>query len=714
MVDNIADKTLRKPPIEEEAFVDLFFKYIYIILKYKILIILAVLLVAPIAFRTLKAREPVFQPKYKTTARIRVMAEGIVQRSGDTANTIYAEDMALRRKVMDLTNLMKSSVVLENAVEKTFNLTDKDQIVSYASGFQDPKSEVFIVTEEMNYINMSIIESDPKVVVDFINAVIEFTREELLNSKRLVAKEALESLEKQLKEARYDLEQAKLQLTKFIVENKVLSEAMEVEEGKIKGTLTEDVDKLALQLVDIRSQRAGIEEFIADIKDTRDTRGEVEAFRLVMRKHPELVNADLLNDLSKQEAELKELLLVNKEAHPDVVKAAERLEQAKRLIQNEINAATDSLVKNNDTLNMREEKMSSLIEKGLSDVMIEYSHLQRNVRIKENLADKVVDSLQELSLATKLISTGTFTVVDPPLLPAAPFNLYEKQRTTVNFLLFSLIFGLAAGIGLAAVIEQLSTTVRDLQEIEKSLDYSILGEIPLYKASHKGSKYSLPLKEDPNCIVSEAFRGLRTNIKFRCADKEIKTILITSLVPKEGKTFISSSLAVAFAQTGKDVLIIDCDLRKSTLHKYYGVENKNGITQLVQGEEGIQPVNAGIPHLDILPAGKHAQNPAELLSSDAFDKILKELKQKYDLIIIDSAPLFAVTDSTILIKKSDIAILAIRADVTPKKAIRRLARFSEDIYSKILGVVFNGIGSQKSRYGSYYYYKYNYYGKGKG
>lgn len=705
----MAEKDLKNMTVEEESFAETLFKYIYILIKHKRVILITTIIVIPIVYFYLKSKQPEFVPRYKTSARIRVMAEGITRKESDSEDLkerISVQDREIKRKVMDLTTLMRSTEVLESATKKALGHVDK----GYARSLANPESKTFVIETELNYIDVFFEGDSPEKVVNMTNGIIEATREELLNYKKLMTKEALESLEKQFKETRYDLEQAKLELTKFILENELIPRVLEVKEGETP--LTEGVDKLALRLVDIRSEIPQLRDFIQELEGTRESVGDMEMFGIIMEADKTLVDANLLKTFSEQEARLNELLLVNKELHPDVVRARDRLEQTKHLISEEVSSAIYTLKRKEKSLKSQEEKITSLIEKGLSKVMIEYSHLRRNVRIKEELAQKVVDSLQELSLASKLIEASTFTVVDPPLKPEQPFNLYEKKRTSAKYFLFSVIFGLGAGIGLAILIDYFAMTVKDIHEIEQALDYPILGEIPAYEAATKErKKYSLPLKNAPHSVVSEAFRGLRTNIKFRCIGKEIKTLLVTSLVPSEGKTFISANLALAFAQTDKKILVIDCDLRKSALHEYYGLENKKGLTQLLQGKGDIRPVDTEIANLSVLVAGKHPLNPADLLASDAFDKVLAHLRQEYDLVIVDSPPLFAVTDSTILVKKLDAAILNLRANVTPKKAIRRAAKLEKDIQSKIMGVVFNGIEAGGGKYGSYYYYKYDYYGK---
>lgn len=161
------------------------------------------------------------------------------------------------------------------------------------------------------------------------------------------------------------------------------------------------------------------------------------------------------------------------------------------------------------------------------------------------------------------------------------------------------------------------------------------------------------VEKKPKSIVSEAYRTLRTNIQYSSFDKEIKTIVVTSAEAAEGKSIVAGNLALSFAQNEKKVLIVDCDLRKPSVHKNFKVSNLKGLSEVLIGkaklEEVIQSRNE---NLDLLTSGKIPPNPSEMLSSSTMSKLIEKLKEKYDIVILDSAPLQAVTDAQILSTKS--------------------------------------------------------------
>ncbi|GAA0077130.1 CpsD/CapB family tyrosine-protein kinase [Clostridium sp. CTA-5] len=211
------------------------------------------------------------------------------------------------------------------------------------------------------------------------------------------------------------------------------------------------------------------------------------------------------------------------------------------------------------------------------------------------------------------------------------------------------------------------------------------------------------VEQKPKSVVSEAYRTLRTNIQYSSFDKEIRTIVVTSSEAAEGKSTVSGNLALSFAQNEKKVIIVDCDLRKPAVHKNFKISNLIGLSEVLIGkaslEETIQSRNE---NLDILPSGKLPPNPSEMLSSKAMSELLKRLKEKYDIVILDSAPLQAVTDAQILSTKVDGTILVIRAERTRIESVLEAKNLLTKVGANIIGTVLHAVENTKGKY--YYYY----------
>ncbi len=211
-------------------------------------------------------------------------------------------------------------------------------------------------------------------------------------------------------------------------------------------------------------------------------------------------------------------------------------------------------------------------------------------------------------------------------------------------------------------------------------------------------------------MASEAFRILRTNLQFTSPDRELKTMLVTSAGPGEGKSTVAANLAAAWAQSGARVLLVSCDLRRPTIHRIFGISNTPGLTGYLAGrasiEEVIQPTS--VPGLDLIASGPVPPNPAELLQSKAMGQFLRAVREDYDVVICDGAPVMAVTDAAVVASQTDGTILVVEAGQTPREAAIHAKELLEQAKANILGVVLNKINvrDQKNRY-YYYYYRYS-------
>ena len=221
-------------------------------------------------------------------------------------------------------------------------------------------------------------------------------------------------------------------------------------------------------------------------------------------------------------------------------------------------------------------------------------------------------------------------------------------------------------------------------------------------------KNELIVKNKPKSIISEDIRTIRTNLEFLLTDNESKTFMITSSVPGEGKSFISSNLAVAFAQYDKKVLIIDCDMRLGRTHKIFELSNKNGLSNLIAKydedtalEEYIQKTE--VKNLYVLPRGVVPPNPSELLSSKRFEVILKKLQKIFDYIILDSVPTNGLPDALVLSKLVDKTLIVCKYGYTDITDLESTKKALENVNANIAGVVINKVPKTRSKYGNYYY-----------
>lgn len=211
------------------------------------------------------------------------------------------------------------------------------------------------------------------------------------------------------------------------------------------------------------------------------------------------------------------------------------------------------------------------------------------------------------------------------------------------------------------------------------------------------------VEKEPKSIAAESYRTLRTNIQYSSFDKEYRVIVVTSSEPGEGKSTTSGNLALCMAQGDKKVILIDCDLRKPSLHKKFKISNLVGLSDVMIGKEDITTaIHRYNKNLVLLTSGKIPPNPSEMLSSKAMSNLLETLKETFDYIILDTPPVQAVTDSQILSTKADGTILVIRAERTKKESVQNAVSLLKKVNANIIGTVLNGIDISRNKY--YYYY----------
>lgn len=214
------------------------------------------------------------------------------------------------------------------------------------------------------------------------------------------------------------------------------------------------------------------------------------------------------------------------------------------------------------------------------------------------------------------------------------------------------------------------------------------------------------IKENPTSLLAEAYRGLRTSLEYSSVDKKLKSLVITSSNPGEGKSTVSSNLAFILSQGGKKVIVVDADLRKPTIHKKFRVDNREGLTEILIGKKNINEVSKKIDeNIYVITAGKKTPNPAEMVSSKAMEELIEILKKKYDYVIIDTPPVRTISDGVILAAKADGVVLVVRAGKTKSADIVKGYKELEKVKANIVGSVLNAVDNKRHGYYYYYYYE---------
>jgi len=277
------------------------------------------------------------------------------------------------------------------------------------------------------------------------------------------------------------------------------------------------------------------------------------------------------------------------------------------------------------------------------------------------------------------------------------------------------LIGLMATAGLAVLIEFLDDTIKTPDDAGRMFDQPVIGYIPQMKVK-KEERHTVFVNEQPRSPVAEAFRTLRTNLAFSSVDKPIRTLLVTSASPSEGKTTMAVNLAAVIAQSGKRVLLVDADLRRPQIHKYFNIPNRVGLSDYFVHEKTVQSImrKPTDSPLLVVTSGSLPPNPSELLTSEKMVKFLTEAQEHVDYIILDSPP-FLVSDASILSARVDAVLLIVRPGKTHGDSIKVILEQTRRVGAKVAGLVFNSIPRSRGYYyGGYRHYNSYYYPRYKG
>ncbi|MDQ2826813.1 MAG: polysaccharide biosynthesis tyrosine autokinase [Actinomycetota bacterium] len=316
--------------------------------------------------------------------------------------------------------------------------------------------------------------------------------------------------------------------------------------------------------------------------------------------------------------------------------------------------------------------------------------------------DKYKDSLNQLSLVQRINTTGGVQVLNPAVVPSAPVS-----PTVFRDVLQALAIGLFIGIAAAFVRDQLDDSLRTKDDVERAVkDLTTIGLIPFDPSWRDPRVPNLVTVSAPMSAIAESYRGLRTAIQYAALDQPLKIIQVTSAGAGEGKTSMLANLALAFAQAGKRVAVVGCDLRKPRLHQFMEVDGKIGFTSVVLGDltldEALQqsPLH---PNIDVLASGPRPPNPSELLSIDRAAAIIASLRDRYSIVFIDCPPVLPVTDALVLSRCVDGTIFLAAANKTTRRTARHAVELLRQVGSPLLGTVLNGVAAEDT-YGSFYEY----------
>ena len=420
--------------------------------------------------------------------------------------------------------------------------------------------------------------------------------------------------------------------------------------------------------------------------------------------------AEALNQYGPNFPKVLRIASQQKEVDADLDRARKTLMES---IQQEYNTARNHVQLLQEALDKQKTEANDQAEK-----LVQYHILQHDAESNKQLYDGLLQKLKEASITAGLRSNN-IRVVDPALAPASP-SRPQKARN----ILLAVLMGLVGGVGLALFREYLDNTVKSPDDVEALTGLPSLAVVPslpglnattgrlsrLAREAGAGSRVELLSYVQPKSQISEAFRALRTSLLLSQADHPPQVILVTSALPREGKTTAAVNLAVTLAQLGDRTLVVDSDLRKPGIRRALNltIGKDVGLSSYLAGVTSLEEATIQHPtitNLSALTTGPVPPSPADLLSSHRMREAIAELRRRFKFIVIDSPPVMAATDAVILSALTDGVLLVVRSGETPKEAFTRTRDLLAAVKCRLLGVVLNAVDSNAPDY----YYSYRYY-----
>jgi capsular exopolysaccharide synthesis family protein len=549
-----------------------------------------------------------------------------------------------------------------------------------------------------------------------LNALIDTYVDQNLDATLDATTKTSEWLDTQMVKLKAELEAQEMELHDFKKRNNLLSVSYDDQTNMLRA----EIQQLNENLTALKAKRESVAARLAVLQ-------QISPEDPANIPQSELLGSERLTglrtDFLKRRQERARLLGVGRgENHPDVQGVDAELAAARTALLGELQNIKNGVGADLAAVNRELGGITGLYESAKSQALelnlneLRYSRLRRSKDSTEKLFGLVLERSSESGLS-KAMPFNNVRVLDRPLRPEAPV----APNGTAN-LGFGLGLGLLLGLIGALGRELFDRTIRGSEDAEQELGIALLGSLPnvldgrgtypYYGGSPKHAAGAQPVSAPelvvhthPKSAVAEAARAVRTNLMFSSPDRPYKALLVTSAGPSDGKTTVASCIAVAMAQAGQRVCLVDCDLRRPRVHVVFGSSAERGLSSaLVEPEKLEQALQATtVPNLTLLPAGPVPPNPADLMHSEAFTKLLDSLRQRFDRVVIDSPPAGVVTDAVIVSTKVDATLLVVRVLQTRRDAARRALRALRDVGANCPGFVLNATVTGDRYENSYYY-----------
>jgi succinoglycan biosynthesis transport protein ExoP len=560
-------------------------------------------------------------------------------------------------------------------------------------------------------------DTDPRRAARLCDAVANAFIDQNLRNAISATSDAVVWLNGQLDHVKQELDKNENALHQFKQDNNLPSTSI----NETSNMLRQEMQELDSALTHTRTRRQELQAQHAELdKVGEDNPDKLPATELLASAYIQSMRVQYEDAVKERDALLAEGKLDN---HPLMKRANERVTDTKRPLLAEIKNIKDAVERDLAVVTREEEGERKLFEASRKQAVdlnmkeIEYHRLDRAREQNEKLFQALLSRMKEADVA-RMMRVNNLRIIDVANEPKTAI----RPRTLVN-LGIGILSGLFLGVALGWGREQLDNSLKTPDDLEQRLGVTFLGLLPemAEDEERKGNgrrrrrhaepsllSPELVVHEHPLSGIAEAARSIRTNLLFMNPDRPYRKLLISSAAPAEGKTTVACSIAIALAQGGQRVCIVDCDLRRPRIHRIFDRVGDAGVTNVIVGnatvDEVVKPTI--VDNLWSVPAGPTPPNPADMLHSERFKKFLSDLAERFDRVVIDSPPIVPVTDSAIISTLVDGTVFVVRAFSTTRHLGHQGLRALRDVDSPVVGAVLNAVNLNRREYNYYYQYYY--------